>query len=43
MTPADLTQILTAITNQLADIMSFGIGALTGIAFVISAAIKWDR
>lgn len=43
MTAAELTQILDNITLQLGDIMSFGLGALCGIAFVIAAAMRWDR
>ena len=41
MTPAELTAILDAIVIQLADIMSFGLGGLTGIAFVITANKRW--
>ena len=41
MSPDELTTILTAITSQLGDIMSFGLGGLTGIAFVITAAMRW--
>lgn len=43
MTPAEMTTILNAIVLQLSDIMSFGIGALTGIAFVIAASLRWER
>lgn len=43
MTPTELTTILNAIVLQLSDIMSFGIGALTGIAFVIASSIRWER
>lgn len=42
MTAAELTQILGDITLQLGDIMSFGLGALCAIAFVIASQIKWD-
>jgi hypothetical protein len=41
MTPEELTLILNTIVAQLGDIMSFGLGALTGIAFVIAANTKW--
>jgi|GEM_PF-2042876 hypothetical protein len=41
MTAAELTAILEQITLQLGDIMSFGLGALCGIAFVIASNIKW--
>jgi len=41
MTPAELTDILNQIVTQLGDIMSFGLGALTGIAFVIAASLRW--
>ena len=41
MTAAELTAILEQITLQLGDIMSFGLGALCGIAFVIASHIKW--
>jgi len=43
MTAAELTQILDGITVQLGDIMSFGLGALCGIAFVIASSLRWDR
>lgn len=43
MTAAELTAILDAITLQLGDIMSFGLGGLCAIAFVIAATIRWDR
>ena len=42
MTAAELTTILENITIQLGDIMSFGLGALCAIAFVIASTIKWD-
>jgi hypothetical protein len=42
MTAAELTQILGDIALQLADIMSFGLGALCAIAFVIASHIRWD-
>ena len=42
MTAAELTHILGDITLQLGDIMSFGLGALCAIAFVIASQIKWD-
>jgi len=42
MTAAELTQILADITQQLGDIMSFGLGALCGIAFVIASHMRWD-
>ena len=41
MTALELTNILGNITMQLADIMSFGLGALCAIAFVIAAHTKW--
>ena len=41
MSAAELTAILEQITLQLVDIMSFGLGALCGIAFVIASNIKW--
>lgn len=41
MNAAELTAILEQIILQLGDIMSFGLGALCGIAFVISSHIKW--
>ena len=43
MTAAELTAILEQITLQLGDIMSFGLGALCGIAFVIAAHTRWDQ
>ena len=42
MTSTELSQILADITLQLGDIMSFGLGGLTAIAFVIASHIKWD-
>ena len=42
MTAAELIQILGDIIIQLGDIMSFGMGALCAIAFVIASHIKWD-
>ncbi len=42
MSAAELSLLLETITVHLADIMSFGLGGLTGIAFVIAAAIKWS-
>ena len=41
MSSADLTEILGNITLQLGNIMSFGLGGLTGIAFVIAASMRW--
>lgn len=41
MTPEQLTQILTQVVAQLGDIMSFGLGALTAIAFVIASKMEW--
>ena len=41
MTPVELTDILNQIVSQLGDIMSFGLGGLTGIAFVIAASMRW--
>jgi len=43
MTPEELITILGNVTLQLGDIMSFGLGALCAIAFVISAHMRWDR
>ena len=43
MTAAELTDILNLITLQLGQIMSFGLGALTGIAFVIAASMRWEQ
>lgn len=43
MTAAELTAILDAIAQQLGDILSFGLGGLCAIAFVIASAIRWDR
>ena len=41
MTAAELTDILNQIVSQLGDIMSFGLGGLTGIAFVIASKMEW--
>ena len=41
MTPAELSELLNQIMAQLGDIMSFGLGALTGIAFVIASSLRW--
>ncbi len=41
MTPLELSDILNQIVMQLSDIMSFGLGGLTGIAFVIAASMKF--
>lgn len=43
MTAAELTILLENITLQLGDIMSFGLGGLCAIAFVVASAIRWDR
>ena len=43
MTALELTDIHGNITLQLVDIMSFGLGALCGIAFVIAASLRWDK
>ena len=43
MTAAELTDILNQITLQLGDIMSFGLGALCGIAFVIASSMRWEK
>jgi len=40
MTPAELAELLNQIVAQLGDIMSFGLGGLTGIAFVIAASMR---
>lgn len=42
MTPAELTAILEAIVLNLSDIMSFGLGGLTGMAFIAATTIKWS-
>lgn len=42
MTATELTTILHEITLQLGDIMSFGLGALCAIAFVIASNMRWD-
>ena len=42
MSAAELTTILEAIVLNLSDIMSFGLGGLTGIAFVAATTIKWS-
>jgi hypothetical protein len=42
MNAAELITILENITLQLGDIMSFGLGALCAIAFVIAAQTRWD-
>lgn len=41
MTAAELAQLLNDITLQLGDIMSYGLGALAAMAFVIAAAMRW--
>ncbi|MGD9950063.1 MAG: hypothetical protein AB7U29_16540 [Desulfobulbus sp.] len=41
MSAAELTTILNQIVSQLGDIMSFGLGGLTGIAFVIASKMEW--
>ncbi len=41
MTPEELTTVLSQIVDQLSDIMSFGLGGLTGIAFVIMSSMRW--
>ena len=41
MTPAELSELLNQIVTQLGDIMSFGLGGLTGVAFVIAASMRW--
>lgn len=38
-----LTAEITPVATQLSDIMSFGLGALCGIAFVISSSMRWGR
>jgi hypothetical protein len=43
MTPEELTAILGTTVIQLGDIMSFGLGALSAIAFVIASSMRWDR
>jgi hypothetical protein len=43
MTAVELTQVLQEITVQLGDIMSFGLGGLCGIAFVVAAAMRWEQ
>lgn len=41
MSAENLTSILSLTTSQLSDIMSFGLGGLTGIAFVLASSIRW--
>lgn len=41
MTPAELTAILEGIVAQLSDIVSFLLGGITGLAFVITASKRW--
>ena len=41
MTLEQLTQILGDIALQLGDIMSFGLGGLCAMAFVIAANMRW--
>lgn len=38
MTP----EILQALVVQVADIMSFGLGGLCALAFVLSYSIRWE-
>ncbi len=41
MTPEAMSLILENTVINLADIMSFGLGGLVGIAFVISSKMEW--
>ena len=41
MTAVELAELLEQITLQLGEIMSFGLGGLVGIAFVITANKRW--
>ena len=41
MTAAELTTILQEITVQVANIMSFGLGGLCAMAFVMAAGPRW--
>jgi hypothetical protein len=43
MTPEQLVPILQGIVLDLGVIMSFGLGGLSGIAFVVASAIKWNK
>ena len=42
ITAEEFAALLQLLVDQMTDIMSFGLGALTAIAFVIAAAIRWD-
>ena len=41
MTPAELATLLDAIVLQLGDIVSFLLGGISGLAFVITANSRW--
>ena len=41
MTTLELADFLNQLVIQLGDIMSFGLGGMTGIAFVIAASMRW--
>lgn len=41
MTAAELADLLNQIVAQLGDIMSFGLGGLTAMAFVIAVSKRW--
>lgn len=43
MSAAELTDILNQIVLHLGAIMSFGLGALCAISFVIAASMRWER
>jgi hypothetical protein len=42
MTAAELLPLLTDIVAQIAGIMSFGAGLLSGLAFVLFAQLRFD-
>lgn len=41
MTAIELTAVLQEITVQVANIMSFGLGGLCAMAFVMAAGQRW--
>ena len=41
MTITELETLFGSILSELSSIMSFGLGALTAIAFVIASAQRW--
>ena len=38
-----ITELFTGITEQIVDVLSFSLGAATGIAFIVAASMVWDR